>query len=382
MSDLPDAGKRILSTVETICRLGPRLPGSEVERACRQLILDRLNELGSGSAKAEAFDLLNWTPVSSELTVTPGSLTVPVQQLGYSASSTVEGRLAYCGGGTKDECRPARAGIALCSSEPEISPKFLHRIQKYRNAVEAGARAFILVGEPGHPAPLGIIRKRRSGAIPAVSVEYEASRELLKPEAMQHTFRLKVLNRVFQDHSANVVWQSRGSDPANVICAHYDSWTEGAWDNASGVATLLELALWLSSTQNPERKVILCFSSGEELGLFGSMDFCARRAGRLSFAVNVDGVGYGGAEPQARCSDPDLAKLPPLKGTFSQLPLTPWGDHWSFRRAGVRTIFLTCGGPTPVQHTVEDKPDRLNPSDLEACLNLLRRIATHLGSVR
>ncbi len=381
MSDLPDAGKRILSTVERICRLGPRLTGSEAEQACRQLILDRLNELECGSASAEAFDLLNWTPVSSELTMMPSGSTVPVEQLGYSASATVEGRLAYCGGGTKDECSRARASMALCSSEPEISPMFLHKIQKYRNAVEAGAEGFILLGEPGHAAPLGIIRKRRPGLIPAVSVGYQAGRELLEPEAAQHAFRLKVLNRVFQDRSANVVWQSRGSDPANVFCAHYDSWTEGAWDNASGVATLLELALWLS-TQNLERKVILCFPSGEELGLFGSTDFCARHAGGLSFAVNVDGVGYGGAELQARCSDPDMAKLPPLKGVFSQLPLTPWGDHWSFHRAGLRTIFLTCGGPSPVQHTVEDKPDRLNPLDLQASLNLLRQIASYSASVR
>lgn len=381
MSDLPDAPRRILSTVEEICRFGPRLPGSEAEQACRQLILDHLDKLGSGSAAVESFDLLNWTPITGELAITPGDAAVPVQQLGYSASATVEGQLAYCGGGTKDECRRARDRIALCSSEPEMSPGYLHRIEKYRNAVEAGAHAFILVGEAGHPAPFGIIRKRRCGAIPAVSVGYQAGRELLEREGTQHAARLKVLNKVVQDSSANVVWQLGRSDPATVFCAHYDSWTEGAWDNASGVAALLELALWLES-QDLKRNVILCFSSGEELGLFGSMDFCARHAEQLSLAVNVDGVGYGGAELQARCSDPGLAKIPPLKGVFSQLPLTPWGDHWSFHRARVRTIFLTCGGPTPVQHTIEDKPDRLNPPDLEASLDLLRRIVAYSGSIR
>ncbi len=380
MRDLTDAGRRILSTIETICGLGPRLPGSKPEEACRELILDRLNELGSGQAAVEPFELLNWAPISGELTVPPG-VNLPIQQLGYSASGSIEGRLVYCGAGTREECGEARARLVLCSSEPETSPRFLHRIEKYRNAVEAGAKAFILIGEPGHPPPLGIVRKRRSGTIPAVSVGYQTGRQLLELEAAKHTARLSVLNRVYPDRSANVVWLSQGSEPATVFCAHYDSWTEGAWDNASGVATVLELGLWVSA-RNPKRKVVLCFSSAEELGLFGSIAFCAKRREGLSLAVNVDGVGYRGAEPQARCSDPSLAKIPPLKGVFSQLPLTPWGDHWSFHRAGVRSIFLTCGGPTPIQHTIEDTPDRLSPSDLQASLDVLRRIAAYFCSIR
>ena len=371
---MPSTGSRILSRVERIVELGPRLPGSEAEDRCRDLIIESLGEIDGGGCEVEEFPFLNWIPVKQSLAILPGT-EIPVTQLGYSAVGKVETELADCGSGTKDECRGAGGKIALCSSGLDGSLRFLHRIQKYRNAVRAGALGFLLVGEAGHPPPEGMIRKRGRGSIPAVSLTHEAARKyLLAPGPVR--LRMDVSNVIREDRSANVIWRTGGGHPGIVLCAHMDSWTPGAWDNASGIAVLLEMARELRN-RDWGREIALCFTGCEEFGLFGSRDFCRRHASDFCLAVNVDGIGLGGAEIQVRCSDRDLAGIPPLKGIYSDLPLTPWGDHFSFQKSGVPALFVTSGGINPVQHTREDSPKILNPQDLEASLNLLSEIVAY-----
>jgi hypothetical protein len=87
--------------------------------------------------------------------------------------------------------------------------------------------------------------------------------------------------------SANVVAELRGSDPALrdqyvVYTAHIDhlgicpaidgdNVCHGALDNASGVATLLEIArAYANLPQPPRRSVLFVFVTGEEMGLLGS----------------------------------------------------------------------------------------------------------------
>ena len=78
-----------------------------------------------------------------------------------------------------------------------------------------------------------------------------------------------------------------------VVGAHYDhlgrGWPDvragnegqihnGADDNASGVAVLLELARILGAELKPERSVVFVAFSGEEWGLKGSRHYVARHA--------------------------------------------------------------------------------------------------------
>ncbi len=380
MRKLSSSASGILDTVGRIVQLGPRLPGSKAEKRCHDLAEKMLTGLGGWSVDAEEFGYLDWRPIRQSFLRYPKESAIPVQQLGYSPSGDLEGELVFCGGGSKEECRGAEDKMAACSSGWNESLMFLHRIEKYRNAVQAGAKAFILIGEPGHPIPQGIIRKRRHGQIPAIAVSHHNAEEFLDYGQNPATYRLFVENRSHRGKSRNIVGRLDGGRPGILLCAHCDSWTEGAWDNASGVATLLELARWIGN-QNFEAEATVCLAGAEEFGLFGSRDFCSRHPGEFAFAINVDGVGLEGAELQARCSDPNLAKIPPLRGLFSELPLTPWGDHFSFHRAGIRTVFLTSGGTSPIQHTHEDRAERLNPKGLESALVVLQRIVTYLASI-
>ncbi len=114
---------------------------------------------------------------------------------------------------------------------------------------------------------------------------------------------------VYQDFdSYNVVGKIIGSDPKLreeyvVHSAHLDhlgvgapvrgdSIYNGAHDNASGVATVLEIAgIYSRLKQKPRRSILFVLQTGEELGLLGSAYFAARPtvpATQLVADVNTD----------------------------------------------------------------------------------------------
>lgn len=99
----------------------------------------------------------------------------------------------------------------------------------------------------------------------------------------------------------------------------------GADDNASGVATLLEIARQLSAGERPKRTVIFAGWSGEELGLLGSAKWAEERLGspgkserRLIAALNLDMVGR-------------LRELLVLNGTGSSPVWLPWLEELNAR---------------------------------------------------
>jgi len=116
----------------------------------------------------------------------------------------------------------------------------------------------------------------------------------------------------------NVVAILPGTDPAGeavVIGAHYDhlghggpfsmapgdtSVHNGADDNASGVAVLIELAERLSRGPRPRRSIVFVAFTGEEEGLLGSSFYAGHPAVPLSRTramLNLDMVGRLGAGP-------------------------------------------------------------------------------------
>jgi Zn-dependent M28 family amino/carboxypeptidase len=122
------------------------------------------------------------------------------------------------------------------------------------------------------------------------------------------TLRAKVATRAEQVESPNVVAVLPGSDPVLktqyvVLSAHLDhlgvgepihgdSIYNGAMDNASGVATLLETARAIqASGRHPRRSLLFLAVCGEEKGLLGSRYFAGHPtvpASALAADLNVD----------------------------------------------------------------------------------------------
>ncbi len=89
-----------------------------------------------------------------------------------------------------------------------------------------------------------------------------------------------------------------------VLGAHYDQvqWCDGADDNASGVAVLLELARVLSQATFDRTLVVACWDEGEREQR-GSRAYAerARSIGeRVAVALCIEAVGYASSEPDSQ----------------------------------------------------------------------------------
>lgn len=175
--------------------------------------------------------------------------------------------------------------------------------------------------------------------------------------------------------SPNVIGMIRGSDPALadeyvLLMAHLDhngvdatragdKIYNGAMDNASGTAALLEAARALASGPSPKRSILFAAVTAEERGLLGS-DYLARNPvianGRVVSVVNLDMpvllydfqdvIAFGaehstmGAAVNRAAGSLDIGLSPdplPSEGLFTR------SDHYSFVKQGIPSIFLMTG---------------------------------------
>jgi hypothetical protein len=137
-------------------------------------------------------------------------------------------------------------------------------------------------------------------------------------EAQEHHARplaasieIKIRSEPEEGQAHNVAGILRGIDPGLrdewvVLTAHYDhlgcrhvaagqdAVYNGADDNASGTAAVLETARQLASGKPPRRSVLVLFTSGEEMGLLGSAYYALHPLvpnGHVVANINVDMVG-------------------------------------------------------------------------------------------
>lgn len=206
----------------------------------------------------------------------------------------------------------------------------------------------------------------------------------------------------------NVVGVVRGSDPALadgyvVVTAHFDhlgtgtpdatgdSIFNGADDNASGTAALLEVAEALAALPvAPRRSVLFLAVSGEELGLLGSgayMEDPTVPVSRMVANINLDMISRG-ARTNAFAIGHDLSTLGLLAdGINDQLEpgvtaspdaalgesLMARSDHFHFARNRVPALGI-FGGFHGDYHTRDDEADRIDAEKGAA----VARFATYL----
>ncbi len=205
--------------------------------------------------------------------------------------------------------------------------------------------------------------------------------------------------------SKNISGFIRGKDTTEtvVLTAHYDHLGiqmgevfNGADDNASGVAALLEIANVLAAEDQPERNIQFIAFSAEELGLFGSKEYLKHPVvplEELVAAVNIDMIGRGGRPgPQemvyvltygdmkhemdrlARHDLPvhrflEVSKRPDKS---DKVGYRTGSDHYSFVAKGIPSaVFFT--GLHGDYHTPYDTADKIDYPSLGEIANLIVR---------
>ncbi len=275
---------------------------------------------------------------------------------------------------------------------------------KYEEAARHGAAGALVVHETEPAAyPWGTVRSSWSGEqfdlvadddnMSRVAVEgwltIESARDLferagldydaLKAEAITRDFEpvsmglaasLKLENTVRRSTSNNVLALLPGTDRADeyfVYMAHWDHLGRdeslsgdqiynGALDNATGTAALLELAeAFASLGERPSRSVLFLAVTAEEQGLLGSAYYATNPVyppEQTVAALNMDGmnvigpmrditiIGYGNSE-----LDDYLADVAQAEGrTMRPDPEAEAGyyyrsDHFNFAKAGIPALY-------------------------------------------
>ena len=188
------------------------------------------------------------------------------------------------------------------------------------------------------------------------------------------TASLHMKNTIRESESRNVIGVIPGSERADeyiFYLAHWDHFGidpsfegdqifNGALDNATGTAGLIELAKAYQSLGSPTRRSIAFLAvTGEEQGLLGSLYYATHPTyptSKIVAAINMDAlniygrskdvavVGYGKSElddylkeaaaEQGRRVEPEST---PEKGSFYR------SDHFSFAKQGIPALYASSG---------------------------------------
>jgi hypothetical protein len=209
----------------------------------------------------------------------------------------------------------------------------------------------------------------------------------------------------------NVLGLVPGTDPKLrdefiLVGAHYDHVGYGSWrnsngpvgyihngadDNASGVAALLEMIDALSRTHwQPRRSILFAFWDGEEINLLGSRHWVRQPTlpiAKLRVAINADMVGR---MKNGRLEVSGTRTAPGLRRLFSSSRLAkgmwidfPWdyqdnSDHWPFFEAGIPSLLVHTGLHDDY-HRPSDDVEKLNVPGMRSTAAYMLEAACRLA---
>lgn len=343
--------------------VGARAAGGEGERRTAEYLRSELERYGY---TAELRPFLVEDNALRAAQVRRGGVSFDAFPLGGSASGEVRGIAMFVGLGRSVDV----AGVDLRGRIAIADRGEVPFASKYANVRAAGAVALVVVNSsPG--TFLGTLQQEAT--IPVVAVGQESRTALLDAAANGDELTVTV-GPPGSLESVNVFATADPGVGCRVLVGgHHDSvpGTPGANDNASGVATVLELARAMAADGLDPG---LCFATfgAEEYGLHGSRAMVRelRARGALpSVMVNLDVTGVGrqveviGSDSLVLGTLAIAAELG-IAAVPSSLPPNASSDHASFATAGVPVLFLTSGDFSAI-HTPEDRFEAIDRSSIE-----------------
>ena len=371
-------GARIYEDVRLLS-LSPRSSGTQLEKEAADFIAERLRGLGYDVSLQEF--TVDTAARDSVTTITvPFIKRLPNIPFQRSGSGLARGTVVATGiGRPGDFPSEARNSIALIERGEILFN------EKLINAQAAGVKGVIIYNsEPG--IFQGTLAQ--DSRIPAVSISREDGQELL---AQMKKGRVEIeldVGGTKQGTSQNVVAKPPGRECATVTGGHYDSVPQaaGASDNATGTATVLEIAAVMAGKGEMGSHCFVLFGS-EELGLLGSRHYVqqldAESKGALKAMLNFDMVGVGtdswqligSSEMQQRAGVVTQSLgIQAARGQLGGLS----SDHASFQGAGI-PAFMLHRLTDRLLHTPQDTIERVDPALLEQAAKIGVAMLESLG---
>ncbi len=372
---------------------------------------------------------------------------------GFSDSGEISGALAFAGYGISAsqlnyddyaaiDVKDRIVLVLRYSPDPKNPHSGFQKMESLRyktlQAREHGAKALLIVTGPqddpedllpklrydraGGDAGLVVAHITRAVAdamlagtgktIAALQEEINSSKH---PKSMlidaQMSFQIDIVKE--RREASNVAGMLEGSDPSLkeeyvIVGAHYDHLgrssesamdpekeneiRNGADDNASGTAGLLELAQYFSSqATKPKRSLLFLAFSGEELGLLGSAKYVAEPLKPLEKAVsmvNMDMIGRMkdstlvvegvGTSPAFREMMERLNQTYGFKLTLKKDGFGP-SDHASFYGKNIPVLFFFTNLHEDY-HRASDDADKINNAGEAAVVKLAAEAVTEIAN--
>jgi aminopeptidase YwaD len=229
-------------------------------------------------------------------------------------------------------------------------------------------------------------------AIPVLYVSADAKKKYLKDESASLDVKINVSISEKKRTGNNVVgYINNGAEKTVVLGAHYDHLGygedgnsmyrgtdkqihNGADDNASGTAALIELAKLLKQSKFKNNNYLFIAFSGEELGLFGSKYFVEHPAidlKNVNYMINMDMVGrlndsshsliiggYGTSPVWGELFNNNFSEKKYFVLKYDSSGTGP-SDHTSFYRKDIPVLFFFTGLHKDY-HRPTDDYDKIN----------------------
>lgn len=231
--------------------------------------------------------------------------------------------------------------------------------------------------------------KAATAAIPVIYICKTAKEKFLKDETATLDIKLKILVEEKKRYGHNVIgYIDNNAATTVVIGAHYDhlGYNEdhnslysgsdvlihnGADDNASGTAAIIEMSKMLKGSKFKNNNYLVIAFSGEELGLFGSKYFVEHPTidlSKVNYMINMDMVGRlsdstHGLTIGGYGTSPTWGEELTATDKFFTIKFDSSGsgpsDHTSFYRKDIPVLFFFTGLHSDY-HKPSDDADKIN----------------------
>ena len=196
---------------------------------------------------------------------------------------------------------------------------------------------------------------------------------------IKHTFRLKIEATPYDTVTDNVIGYVEGDEKKIVFGGHYDSspLTEGAGDDVSGTAMVLEMARLLKDKNCGHTIEFVAFSAEEYCekapahGAKGSNAYMERHNGEnIVCMINFDDCCFSELFSKAELCVGHKEKLPEINWPMETNPECLCGDDVAFHDRGYPTVWIVARKTIPVLHTVCDSIDMI---DFDAMVEVTKK---------
>jgi hypothetical protein len=345
----------------------------------------------------------------------------PISQSGIADSA--EGDIIDCGygivlrdsthrddfaaaGELKGNIAVVRLGFAGDSENPHSPMASVSDINtKIREAIAHGAAGILfLPGSSATEVPKGELeRYTKTCNIPVFYFKKPMQGAFPRGARLQMKSHIAVF-KATAHNVAGVSGKYKRKKNNIIVCAHHDhlgfneyggsrytgpqAIHNGADDNASGVAAMLELSRSLKGMKYKKNNLVFVAFSGEELGLLGSKHFlqqCPVPKQKISYVINIDMLGRLDEKSKTLMVN-GVGTSPVWKTTLSaittdtnriRIATTESGlgpsDHASFYLEGIPVLHFFSGQHEDY-HKPSDDADKINYAGMAAAVEVIEKI--------